>query len=159
VTPDQYQELASRTECDQDKAFRRVASMKEAITLLHSVIGMSGEVGELAGTIEKCIYYGQSLDKVNLLEELGDLMWYIAEMCNATGFSLEQVMKANIAKLKKRYPIVYNEDLAKEENRDRVAEQEVMEQTGQGWAEPTLENIYETFMDWYVPSATFRGKV
>jgi hypothetical protein len=85
---------------------------------------MSGEVGELAGSIEKWLYYNQPLDVNNVKEELGDLMWYIVELCNTLNLDLEQVMKANIVKLQYRYPQKFEESLAKEENRNRAAEAE-----------------------------------
>ena len=123
---------------------------------MHAVIGMSGEVGELASAIEKWIWYGQLFDKKNMCEELGDLLWYIAEACTALGdVSLETIMIANIRKLRVRYPEKYSDERALEENRDRKAEakateeldeldksagfvfpDESVEQTGQGWSEP-----------------------
>jgi len=83
---------------------------------------MTGEVGELAAAVERWIYYGQELDRANVKEELGDLLWYIAECCNAMDFDLQNVMECNIAKLKKRYPAKYDGERAKEENRNRPAE-------------------------------------
>jgi NTP pyrophosphatase (non-canonical NTP hydrolase) len=155
MNPNDYQKLAARTECSQLSSRARIwgpgynASKEEAYKptrLLHSVLGMSGEVGELAGNIEKWLYYGQDYDGNNLKEELGDLLWYIAEMSNAAGFRLSDIMEANIRKLKQRYPEKFDAELAKEENRDREAEMReddmcgtIEEQTGQGWSEPPEE--------------------
>jgi NTP pyrophosphatase (non-canonical NTP hydrolase) len=88
---------------------------------------MTGEVGELATAIEKWMWYGQVLDQTNIKEELGDLLWYIAELCNALNLNLADVMDCNIAKLQKRYPEKFTEQLAAEENRDRAAEREAIE--------------------------------
>jgi NTP pyrophosphatase (non-canonical NTP hydrolase) len=90
-------------------------------------MGMMGEVGELAGAIENWIQYNRGLDLVNIKEELGDLMWYIALMCNASGISLEEVMEKNIAKLRLRYPDKYSDHNAAEENRDRAAERNALD--------------------------------
>ena len=38
------------------------------------------------------------------MKELGDLLWFIAEYCTANGWSMEDVAKMNIDKLKARYP-------------------------------------------------------
>ena len=100
--------------------------MLGSVKLLHASIGISGEAGEISSAIEKWLWYGQHLDETNLKEEMGDLMWYLAEMCNALGYQLEEIMEANIRKLKKRYPEKYTDERALEKNRDRQAEAEVV---------------------------------
>lgn len=138
MTPKEYQELAARTECDQLAARARMMgvacifppSRLEQLTpirLNHAVLGLGGEVGELAGAVERWIYYGGELDSLNIKEELGDLLWYIALACNVKGFSLEDVMEANIRKLKARYPDKYTDLAAAEGNRDRAKEREALE--------------------------------
>lgn len=153
MDPSKYQELAGRTECDQEAALRRISPVlfrkDEALKptrLLHACLGLSGEVGELATAVEHWIYYGQPLDIGNVSEEIGDCLWYLAEACNSLGLNMEEIMEANIRKLGVRYPDKYEDLRAVEENRDRMAEQAaaqaisdqhpVYEQTGQGWAEP-----------------------
>jgi len=140
MTPTEYQDLAARTECDQAAARERMmvfrpyedvltsvdSSRLFPIRMNHALMGMMGEVGELAGAIENWIQYNRGLDLVNIKEELGDLMWYVALMCNASGISLGEVMEKNIAKLRKRYPEKYSDHDAAEENRDRAAEREVL---------------------------------
>ena len=128
MNPTEYQRLAERTECDQLSARNRrnqddIAHKFRATRINHAVQGLTGEVGELATTIEKWIQYGQDLDIGNLKEELGDCLWYIAEACNALGFDMGDVMAENIAKLMQRYPEKFSEEKALEENRDREAEQ------------------------------------
>jgi NTP pyrophosphatase (non-canonical NTP hydrolase) len=136
MTPAEYQVLASRTECDQKAASRRHyyndtpecgAAQPFATRLMHALIGLTGEVGEIAASVEHWIYYGQKLDRVNLEEELGDALWYIALACNTLGLTIQGIMDSNIAKLRKRYPEKYSDEQAAEENRDRVAEREALE--------------------------------
>lgn len=123
MTPNEYQEQAMRTKCSMGEAAQRLLTADvTTIQLLHSFIGMVGEVGELACAIEKWMFYGQELDLTNIQEELGDHQWYNAEACDALGTTVESVMQSNIAKLKKRYPEKFDTELAKEENRDREAE-------------------------------------
>lgn len=137
MTPKVYQELASRTECDQLRALDRMCRFRlsnnsvdpTTVRLNHAVLGMVGEVGELAGAVEKHVYYGQDLDRTNLLEEVGDVLWYVALLCNAMQFDLEKVMERNIEKLRKRYPVKYEDQLAAEHGRDRDAERKVLEDT------------------------------
>lgn len=130
MSPREYQKLAGRTECDQNAAAMRYRRHQPtSIRLNHAVLGLIGEVGELAGAIERWLHYGKELDRTNLAEELGDCLWYIALACNAAGISLEAVMTANIDKLKARYPDKYTDQAAGEENRDRKVERKVVEQT------------------------------
>lgn len=90
----EYQELAMRTASSQSK--------KDLI--LNGVLGLSGETGEVADHIKKHLFQGHDLDQDHLIEELGDICWYIAIMAEGLGIDLEAVMQRNIDKLKKRYP-------------------------------------------------------
>lgn len=136
MNPDEYQRLAARTECNQARAAERFGDYDGkypslpmmATRLNHAVIGMAGEVGELAASVEHVLYYGQDMDLANVAEELGDLLWYLAGALNAVDLTFSQVMKANIAKLQKRYPEKYSDILALEENRDRGTERRIVEE-------------------------------
>ncbi len=44
------------------------------------------------------------LTRENRKEELGDILWYLTWMCSEFGFSLEEVARSNISKLRARYP-------------------------------------------------------
>lgn len=127
MQPNSYQSLAARTQCPQPSILTQGTgpglNQPNAGAILHAAVGISGEAGELSGAIERWIWYRKELDVKNLKEELGDLLWYVAEMCNALGFEMEDVMVANIAKLRARYPDKYTNELAAEENRNRTAEQ------------------------------------
>lgn len=139
MTPSEYQELAKRTVCPQDIASKRIAERSPmSAPLLHAVIGIQGEAGELAAAAEKWLWYGQALDRVNVKEETGDLLWYIALLCNTLDLDLEDVMEANIAKLRKRFPEKYTDEKAREENRDRAAERQQLESAKLQQVEPAL---------------------
>lgn len=147
MDPFEYQQAANRTECSQqkslvriklnspDKFFERPLLPNEggrlprfcAVRLIHGVLGLQGEVGELAGALEKWLYYGQELDQTNLKEEIGDCLWYLALVCNAMEYDMGSLMRANIEKLKKRFPDKFCEDSVREENRDREKEAETVE--------------------------------
>jgi NTP pyrophosphatase (non-canonical NTP hydrolase) len=113
--------------------------------LLHSQIGLAGEVGELAAAIQRWLYYGKPLDRTNVIEELGDLCWYLAQACRAMDVKLEDVMKANIQKLLKRYPEKYTDFHAAEENRDREQERAILdaisEQSEEAYRQSCLDAI------------------
>lgn len=87
------------------------------------------EGGELLSAMQRWIWYRKELDEANVKEELGDVMWYIAEVCNALGYDLGEIMAANITKLRARYPEQYSDVLAAEENRDRAKEAIAMTET------------------------------
>ena len=83
----------------------------QTVRLLHSIIGVSGEAGELLDQIKRHLFYSKDLDLVNLKEEFGDMLWYIslgidaiAKMENKNPNDLEkEIKKANISKLDVRY--------------------------------------------------------
>lgn len=69
-----------------------------------SALGLAGESGEVADTIKKVLYQGHHLDIMHLVEELGDILWYLVLACHALDCTLEDVMKVNTLKLQARYP-------------------------------------------------------
>lgn len=73
------------------------------VKMLHGVLGMISEAGELAGAIFDWLFQGQPLDKINLIEEIGDSRWFQEEAFEALGVSSEQVEAVNILKLMQRY--------------------------------------------------------
>lgn len=93
--------------------------------LIHGILGASSEVGELADQMKRFMFYGKPLDLVNLKEECGDVMWYLALIAKAGGFTLQDCAEANIRKLSVRYPAQFTNELAAE--RDLVAEQAALE--------------------------------
>ena len=72
--------------------------------LINSVMGLCGESGEAIDIVKKWLAQGHELDKDSLAKELGDICWYLAETATALDLSLEDIMEANIEKLRKRYP-------------------------------------------------------
>ena len=95
MTIKEYQDLAMKTvnpELDKDKM------------LINSVMGLCGESGEAIDIVKKWYAHGHELDVEHFKKELGDIAWYLAEAASAIGVSLEDVLEANIEKLKKRYP-------------------------------------------------------
>ena len=67
-------------------------------------LGMMSEIGELAGHFKHVLYHDWKLDRKNVKEEIGDALWYIAALTSIMGFTLDEIMKFNIEKLKERYP-------------------------------------------------------
>lgn len=67
-------------------------------------MGLAGETGEVIDLLKKHVWHDHPLDRDKLLRELGDVLWYLQLIADSTGFSMEDVRDANIAKLKARYP-------------------------------------------------------
>lgn len=93
---------------------------QELVRLLHAGMGMSTEANEFLDTLKKTIFYGKPLDKVNLIEELSDQMWYIAVALDQLGSSFEEAQKLNLKKLRTRYEKGFTQEAAC--NRDLSAE-------------------------------------
>jgi NTP pyrophosphatase (non-canonical NTP hydrolase) len=93
--------------------------------LMHAVLGLVTESAELADALKKHIYYGKPLDGVNLKEEIGDLMWYLAILADTLGITFEDAQQLNINKLAKRYHDKFTTEQAI--NRDIVAERKILE--------------------------------
>lgn len=77
--------------------------------LINSVMGLCGESGEAIDIVKKWMAQGHALDRERLAKELGDIAWYLAEAATALDLSLEEILQANIEKLKKRYPEGFDE--------------------------------------------------
>jgi NTP pyrophosphatase (non-canonical NTP hydrolase) len=80
--------------------------------LMHCAAGISGEAGELLDAIKKTWVYGKPLDRVNLIEEMGDIEWYMEALRSLLGVGRDEVIAANVLKLQKRYPVKYTDELA-----------------------------------------------
>lgn len=72
-------------------------------TNLYFVIGLAGETGEVCEEFKKAIRDSRPVNVDNLIKELGDVMWYLTNICTIFNLSIEQVMQANVDKLNERY--------------------------------------------------------
>jgi NTP pyrophosphatase (non-canonical NTP hydrolase) len=90
-----YQRLALRTEAP---------GREQPDRLLNAALGLCGEAGEFGDSLKKWRFHQHELDEAALTKELGDVLWYVALACDALGLRMGDVMEANIAKLRRRYP-------------------------------------------------------
>lgn len=118
----EYQALAMRT--NDKKAYLRLyteltgkfplspltesnakcSNINDIAGLLNGVLDLTGEAGEVSDLVKKGIFHEKGIDLEHLKKECGDVMWYVAMICEACGFGLDDVMQTNIDKLIARYP-------------------------------------------------------
>jgi NTP pyrophosphatase (non-canonical NTP hydrolase) len=75
--------------------------------LIASGIGLASEGGELNEIIKKMLFQGKPLNEDNIFHmkrELGDVIWYWINACNALGMDPNEVIEENVNKLISRYP-------------------------------------------------------
>lgn len=109
MTINEYQSLAMRT---------LNPSLEKKDVLINSVMGLCGEAGEAIDIVKKWLSQGHALDRARLAAELGDVAWYLAEAATAIDMPLEDVLKMNIEKLKRRYPEGFNTRRSQERSDD-----------------------------------------
>lgn len=78
------------------------------IRILNCALGLVGEAGEIADAIKKVAFHGHGFDTDRISEEIGDLMWYVSSLCSLIGVNLGDVIRANVEKLRRRYPAGFN---------------------------------------------------
>ena len=94
--------------------------------IVHAIYGLCTEAGEISEALIKAAETG-SFDEVNLKEEAGDLLWYLAMLFRELDTDFDTVATTNINKLKARFPEKFTQDKAY--NRDLGTEREILEKT------------------------------
>lgn len=109
---DEYQRLARRTQNPD---------LTDAQRLHHALHGLASEVGEIHGLFQK-FYQGHEIDDEELVKELGDLLWFVAELADARAWCLGVVAERNILKLERRYPGGFDSERSIHRQEDTEAE-------------------------------------
>lgn len=91
----EYQRLAQRT---VNK------SLSDRDRLIAATLGLCGEAGEVADLVKKYVAQGHELNRDRIIDEMSDVMWYLAELAEKLDTNLEYVAEFNIRKLRARYP-------------------------------------------------------
>lgn len=89
-----------------------VAPMDEKDNIHHMATGIAGEGGELLDCSKKTWVYKKPLDRANMIEELGDLEWYMAGLRQMLGVSRYEILASNVQKLQSRYKNGYTDQAA-----------------------------------------------
>jgi NTP pyrophosphatase (non-canonical NTP hydrolase) len=77
-------------------------------------LGLNGESGEVAELLKKALGHGHPYDEEKMIKELGDVLWYVAELCTIHGLRMDRVAQRNIEKLEARYPGGFSEQASRE---------------------------------------------
>jgi NTP pyrophosphatase (non-canonical NTP hydrolase) len=101
MTLDKYQSLADRSAGAGGEGKSR---------LIVSALGLAGEAGEFANLVKKMTAHGHPFDSDALTDELGDVLWYLAEAATAAGLSLHAIAEQNVDKLRQRYPDGFSQE-------------------------------------------------
>mgnify|MGYP001586642477 CR=1 FL=1 len=108
MKPNEYIQEAIRTErIEYD--FSETNGLSPRVE--HAVMGLVTEAGELMSVVKKAKIYGKKPDAVNIIEEAGDVMWYLAVLADELGVSFEEIWDKNIRKLQVRFPEKYDRKL------------------------------------------------
>lgn len=100
MTLNEYQELARRTQNkDILKSQRR----------MHALHGLAAEVGEIHSIFQK-LYQGHEYKQEKLIDEMGDVLWFLGELADSLDIKLDDVARHNIDKLIARYPDGFDVD-------------------------------------------------
>lgn len=117
----------------EDYADRALVTARPAVTpgrfnltcLTHAAIGCASEAGELLDAVKRAAFYGLPLDRTNVIEECGDLLWYVAYALRSVDGTFDEAMQANLRKLAKRYGGQFSAEKAA--TRDAAAERAALE--------------------------------
>ena len=103
-----YQRLAQRTS--------NTDTFSAKIT--NGILGLNGEAGECADLLKKFAFQGHDWDSSKLVKEMGDVLWYLAEIATGLGIDLDDVALMNIHKLRVRYPDGFDPERSKHRKGD-----------------------------------------
>ena len=105
----EFQKLSTRT-------LNMELSKEQLIS--NMIFGANGELGEVTDILKKHLFHSHKLDQGHLAEEIGDVMFYLVNLATIFNFNMEDILQANVHKLKKRYPHEF--DIDRSINRERI---------------------------------------
>lgn len=122
---EEYMDGALATEPSPKEFNRGQPLTGKQIRLLHAAMGLVTEAGEVMDQVKRHLFYGAELDEVNLVEEVGDGLWYASVLLDAVGSDFGKAMRDNHNKLARRFGKKWEREKAL--HRDLDAERQVLE--------------------------------
>lgn len=92
----------------RDEVMRVTPVLSNDGLLTLAAIGLAGESGETIEHIKKYLFNGKTLNRTEILKELGDVRAYMEILLHAVGSSIEEIERINVEKLRLRYPDGYS---------------------------------------------------
>lgn len=106
-----YQKKAIKAASDGRDSYRLGTVLRKSFDmevdipeLLNGLLGLAGESGEVCDLFKKWIFQEAPFDEIHAKRELGDVCWYIALICHAMGWSMDDILQMNLDKIAERYP-------------------------------------------------------
>ncbi|MCA9423661.1 MAG: nucleoside triphosphate pyrophosphohydrolase family protein [Candidatus Omnitrophica bacterium] len=78
------------------------AMYPDEVELAYLTLGLSGEAGEIANKVKKVFRDGREISREDMKSELGDVLWYVANLAKAYDLPLSEIAESNIDKLQSR---------------------------------------------------------
>lgn len=100
MTFDEYQAFAGKA----------ILNKSNQEPLLNFALGLAGESGEVIDLIKKKVFQGRDISLADFQEELGDVLWYVANIASEVGINLSDIVENNRQKLEERYHITSSSD-------------------------------------------------
>lgn len=119
-----YEIEAAKTLCVNYVKTKDRFQNPKIIDAYHGAAGICAESGELLDAYTKYLWHDRKLEPSNILEEIGDILFYVNAVLKAHGFTFEQAMQVNINKLRNRYGESFSEE--KSLNRNLRSEDKIL---------------------------------
>lgn len=85
-------------------------------------MGIAGEAGEVVDIVKKEVFHGHLFDRNEIMNELGDVLHYVAGLAAMYNYTLDEVAAANLNKLRDRYPDGFSQEASR--NRKDVSNEQ-----------------------------------
>lgn len=113
-----HEELVAALQKPGEELMAQMTPLKADLN--HMTLGVAGESGELVDAIKKFTMYDKPLDRENVVEELGDLEFYLQGIRARLGITREETLEHNIQKLSKRYEGLKYSDKRAQDRADKA---------------------------------------
>ena len=84
--------------------FNENPTNNKVLDFIHMTMALMSESGEFADIVKKAVFHSKEISKVDLVDELGDVLFYFMNIFHFLGFTIDDVMEANLIKIRERYP-------------------------------------------------------
>lgn len=87
----------------QLRAHKTALKLDKVTQITMAALGLAGETGELVDEIKKIVFHKKEYSRDKIIKEMGDVLWYLAELASAYDIPFEDVATTNIRKLQERH--------------------------------------------------------